>query len=281
MLTVVLAVKKTRTRGRLANSAKSQRQKHLEILRRRRAGEKEQDDIESEEDDDEDDEEISSTESGIRFQREDSSAPADFSRNNQTDSDVESAVSDNEDLDQYEKDFVEEDEGELGVPADMAGVPFEYTRHSYKQPRECFRDVVEWMVHNKLNPAFSRNDDMYQSAFRKLENEVHGRAGSQLMSSVWNVNFRYALLARPQIDIVPFPTSANHSCDACNRSGHPASSDIRLYGKPYYLETLEPLSDTDESDEEDEESSQQADGQDRDRDGHVLPDEDTRFFLGR
>lgn len=279
MLTVTLAVKKTRTRGRLVNSAKSQRQRHLEILRRRRAGEKEEDD-ESEEGE-EDDEEIDLTESGTRFQREDLSTPADFSRDSEADSDVESAVSSNEDLDRYEKDFVEEDESALGVPADMAEIPFEFTRHAYKQPRECFRDVVEWMVHNKLNPAFARKDDMYQSAFQKLDDEVRGRAGSQLISAVWNVNFRYALLARPQIDIVPFPTSANdHSCDACNRSGHPASSDIRLYGKPYSLDNFEPLMDTDESDE-DEESSQQADGPDRDQDGHVLLDEDTRFYLGR
>lgn len=271
------AMTKTRTRGRLADSAKAKRQRHLEILRRKRARENgtTDDDPGGKGDDDVDAE--SSIDNESSFVREepessDSSPEAE-------DSDVESAVPSNEDLDRYEEDFVLEDsDDELGVPGDLGEMPFEYTRHRYKPLRECFRDVVEWMVHNKLNPAFSRSDIMYRSAFMKLDDEVKGRTGSQFISAAWNVNFRRALLARPQIEITAYPTMDDHACDACNRTGHPASADIKLYGKPYSLETLEPLSDDDESDVE---RSGQEDGRDRDRDGHILPDEDTHFLLGR
>ncbi|KAJ5147281.1 hypothetical protein N7526_000633 [Penicillium atrosanguineum] len=197
----------------------------------------------------------------------------------QLDSDVESAIDPNEDLDKYEDDFVlEDDTTELGVP--MEEMPFEFTRHAYKQPKEYFRDVVGWMVHNRLDPAFPRDDDMYKVAFMKLEDEVKARAGSQLISSVWNSEFVRALRARPHIDLSAFPTDLGHSCDACKRSGHPASSDIRLYGKAYSLATLEPLND-ESSEDSDNSDSSEASGVERDRDGHELPGEEKRFYLGR
>ncbi|KAH1395793.1 hypothetical protein KXV70_003971 [Aspergillus fumigatus] len=267
-------VKNTRTRGRLANSARAQRQRHLDALRRRRAGGKEENDAALEQDSDAehsdeagpDDEPDSEAESQVRQQQ--------FRL--QEGSDVESIVAEDEDLDQYEDDFVlEDDNAELGVPSSLEDLPFEFSRHAYKQLKEYFQDAVEWMVNNKINPAFPRSDPLYEVAFMKLEDEVKGRTGSQLVSSVWNVKFRRALLARPHVETTLYPITDNHPCDACNRSKHPASFDMKLYGKAYSLETLEPLSD-DDSDEDEEE-----DGPERDRDGYSLPDEDTRFYLGR
>ncbi|KAE8346531.1 hypothetical protein BDV24DRAFT_65217 [Aspergillus arachidicola] len=265
-------VKETRTRGRLANSARAQRQQHLEALRRRRAGGKETDDersgtpksaSESEGESDDDNEDETEGESTILQPR--------FRQRNE-DSDVESSVASDEDLDRYEDDFVLED-GTLGAPNSLPDMPFEFTRHAYKQLKDYFQDAVEWMVFNQLNPAFERSSPVYQVAFSKLEDEVKGRTGSQLISSVWNANFRNALMARPHMEVTEYPTLENHPCDACNRSGHPASSDMKLHGKAYSLETFEPLSD--------ESSDAEEDGQERDRNGHVLPDENTRFLLGR
>ncbi|GAB1205399.1 hypothetical protein APSETT445_004073 [Aspergillus pseudonomiae] len=257
-------VKETRTRGRLANSARAQRQQHLEALRRRRAGEKETDDESPETpqsaSESEDESEGESTIPQPRFRQE------------KEDSDVESSVASNEDLDRYEDDFVLED-GTLGAPSSLPDMPFEFSRHSYKQLKDYFQDAVEWMVFNQLNPAFERSSPVYQVAFSKLEDEVKGRTGSQLISSVWNANFRSALMARPHMEVTGYPTLENHPCDACNRSGHPASSDMKLYGKAYSLETFKPLSD--------ENSDTEEDGRERDRDGHALPDENTRFLLGR
>jgi hypothetical protein len=259
--------------------------KHLEALRRRRAGVKEEDQDQDEEDEGEDENEYESDVQEIARPNAKATNPSalSFWHHRNEDSDEESAVEPNEDLDRYEDDFVLEDEkNDLGVPTEE--IPFEFTRHAYKQPKEYFRDVIGWMVQNKLNPAFPRSDTMYEMAFMKLEDEVKGRAGSQLISSVWTPGFVYALQARPHMDIAAFPTEENHPCDACRRSGHPASSDMRLYGKAYSLQTLEPLED-DENDSDDSEESEKEsasnDGQERDRDGHVLPPENARFFLGR
>ncbi|KAG2415356.1 hypothetical protein HFD88_006547 [Aspergillus terreus] len=267
-------VKETRTRGRLANSVRAQRQQHLEALRRRRAGDKKSTHV----DDEQSEPESESAESDAESDEESAIKQPRF-RHENNDSEVESSIASNEDLDRYEDDFVLEDEDDkLGAPTDLQGMPFEFSRHAYKQLKDYFQDAVEWMVHNQLNPAFPRSSPVYEFAFTKLEDEVRGRTGSQLVSSVWNADFRRALLARPQIEITAYPTSENHPCDACNRSGHPASFDIKFYGKPYSLETLEPL--TDEN-SDDEESEKEDDGEERDRDGYVLPSENKRFYLGR
>ncbi|PTU22671.1 hypothetical protein P175DRAFT_0555337 [Aspergillus ochraceoroseus IBT 24754] len=270
-------VRESRTRGNIANSARVQRQQHLEALRRRRVGKRDDDNGDdqqspesrlSEPQSEGDGEERSIKQPQFRGWAGESGS-----------SDVESSIGKNEDLDKYEEDFVIEDEDDkLGVPNGLEDMPIEFSRHSYKQLKDYFKDAVEWMVYNQLNPAFPRSHPMYQVAFGKLEAEVRGRTGSQLVSSVWNADFRRALLARPQIEITSYPTEACHPCDACNRSGHPASSDVKLSGKAYSLETLEPLSD---ADSDDDDSVDEANCREKDRDGYSLPDDDTRFYLGR
>lgn len=253
---IVQGPRETRTRGGIANSARSKRMEHLETLRRRRAGDK----LESENEDD------STTEHGsIEEQYEES--------------DLGSIAG--QDLDAYDDDFVQEDDN-FGVPTEL---PLEFSRHAYKKPKEYFQDVVGWMVHNYLDPAFPRSDAMYQVAFMKLNDEVYGRASSQLTSSSWSADFRHALLARPNMELMGFkPIFGTESCEACNRSGHPPSWEMKLYGKPYSLDTLEPLEEDDDSDEE---KSEQGDSEnkrsttDYDRDGHALPNENHRFLLGR
>lgn len=244
--------------------------KHLEALRRRRAGMKDEEEEQEDEEDDDDEEESDPDVQEIK-----QPSVRSLWRHDDGDSDIESAIDPNENLDRYEDDFVLEDEAnDLGVPTEE--LPFEFTRHAYKQPKEYFRDVIGWMVQNKLNPAFPRSDDMYKMAFMKLEDEVKGRAGSQLISSVWNPSFVYALQARPHMEVDTFPTEDNHPCDACRRSGHPASREMKLYGKAYSLQTLEPL-----EDDSDEDSNNDDDGNDRDRDGHVIPPENVRYYLGK
>jgi hypothetical protein len=283
-------MKQSRTRGAPVNSERSKRQRHLDLLRRRRAGEKDSTDAadstdanEEEESDDEDDHAADDSSDAVSFPKINI---YDYHKNDDDDSDVESEVNADEDLDQDDASFVDaDDDDKMGVPA--ASVPFEFSRHRTKQPRQCFRDVVEWMVHNKLNPAFERHDDIYQFAFRKLDDEVVGRAGSQLISSVWNTDFCNALRARPYIDVTSFPVSDFYNCAACNRTNHPASSDIRLFGEPYSEETLEPLVESDDDDEEEDDEEEEEEEQnrgkrpDRDREGNPLPPEDRHFYLGK
>ncbi|KAL4947932.1 hypothetical protein BDW69DRAFT_104074 [Aspergillus filifer] len=286
-------VKASRTRGNIPNSARAQRQRHLEALRRRRAGQKSEDDEEnalsphpeaagSDEDEDEDEDEgDEETEAPPRQPQFRNWA------NESSNSDVESTIGANEDLDRYEDDFVLEDEDDkLGAPSGLDDIPIEFSRHAYKQLKDYFADAVEWMVHNQLNPAFPRFDPVYRVAFDKLETEVRGRAGSQLVSSVWNTDFKRALLARPTIEVTAYPTENNHPCDACNRTGHPASYDVKLSGKAYSLDTLEALSDADSDDDDDDDdeqsdSDEENDEQERDRDGYTLPAEYKHFYLGR
>lgn len=274
LIWLFLVTTKTRTRGRLADSAKDKRRKHLDILRRRRAGEKPKEDAPPSENESENSASSGGDDEGEDEDEETLGYHYVHSDRNE-DSDIEPGVPPNEDLDRYEDDFVlQDDEEQLGVPTGLEGMPLEFTRHRYKQPREYFKDVVEWMVHNKLNPKFNREDEVYQLAFMKLNDEAKGRAGSHYVSAVWNIDFKRALEARPEMDTVPFPPSEFRNCDACNRTKHPASFDIRFRGDPYYLETLDPVS-------EDEEDSDEEGSGTRDRNGNTIPESGVHFYLGR
>ncbi|OAX81809.1 hypothetical protein ACJ72_03851 [Emergomyces africanus] len=270
------AMTKTRTRGTAADKAKLKRQTQLEALRRRRAGGK-REVVSVEPSEDEWNAEQHEHKSSSQEEDEDAWINLD------DDSDIEPPIP--EDLDKYEDDFVDQDEeGALGAPDELNDIPFEFTRHRYKRLRDHFKDVVEWMVHNKLNPAFPRDDVVYQVAFSKVKDEVMGLAGSQLISSAWNRDFRKALEARPGIDVSLYPLSLGHTCDACNKTNHPASFDIKFDGKPYLLETLEPVSDDDDDSDSDELADDESGDREHgniDREGNAIPDARTHFYLGR
>ena len=174
------------------------------------------------------------------------------------------------DLDQYEEDFIEDDDDTIGVPLGREDIPLEFTRHAHKKPIEHFKDVVEWMVHNKLNPAFARDDPIYKIARHKLDDVVQGFAGSKFISSAWKVDFSEALRKYPDIARIDVPTMFDQKCEACGRSGHPAKHQLIFSGKRYNRESLENISSDEDSDEED------ADGTLQER-----TPQSKAFFLGR
>lgn len=172
-------------------------------------------------------------------------------------------------LDAYDSDFLDDRDDTVGVDLGRQGVPLEFTYHANKKPIENFKAEIEWMVHNKLNPAFDRNDEIYILAHRKLDDEVQGYAGSKFVSSVWREDFNKALKSRPDFFRFDVPTMLDQKCDACNRSGHPPKHRVTFSGKPYNHQTLETISHNDEDEDSD-------DGED----SNTTIDEQS-FFLGR
>lgn len=173
-------------------------------------------------------------------------------------------------LDEYEEDFIEDNDDTIGVPLGLDDIPLEFTRHAHKKPIEYFKDVVEWMVHNKLNPAFARNDPIYTIAKQKLDDVVQGFAGSKFISAAWKADFSEALRKYPDIARIDVPTMFDQKCEACGRSGHPAKHQLIFSGKPYHRESLEDVSSDEDSNEEDDHEGQ---------DTHVP--QSKSFFLGR
>ncbi|KAI9846372.1 MAG: hypothetical protein M1838_001323 [Thelocarpon superellum] len=292
----------TRTRGPLSSPTKTLKQKQLEKLRRRHGGEKHLVDSDS-----------SSPEATKRsaggLYDNDSDRDDDGNEMDLTwVEDDETKISATEEIrqilrdghsDEYEEDFVD-DEGDdtLGAPLDehsaLQGIPLEFTRHSHKKPKEHFQDAVKWMVHNKLDPAFPRDDAIYQVAFQKLDDEVQGRSRSTFISAAWTADFVRALRSRP--DIV---TDEGHSglvlehCEACNRVGHPATWTIHLTGKPYHRHTLEDVTDDEEDgngDDDDDVDDVDDDADDAeepsehgsvDSKGNPLPSQHKAWCVGR
>lgn len=236
-------IRETRTRG---TPRKSEKQKQLERLRRHHAREKPID--------------LSS----------DNQAPSEDDHHADQTSEDEDADSGTEavrqsllsNVDEYEDDFVDDNEDDtLGAPHGLEEIPLEFTSYASKKPFEYFKITVEWMVHNKLNPAFARHDTLYQIAVRKLDDEVQGFAGSKFVSSVWKDEFVRTLKSRPEMDVVQVPLRLEHNCDACRRGGHPAKYQVIFKGKPYDRDTLEDLSDDDDDDDENDAESTEVQGE--------------------
>ena len=136
-----IEIREKRTRDAPGNSARNARQQKLEELRRRRAGipeggDQKEDEEEEGEENDSDVAEVSEPE------------------------DIHHAMRRGSNLDEYEEDFLDDDDVTLGVEMDgealRRAIPIEFTHHANKKTIEHFKDEVEWMVHNKLNPAFDR-----------------------------------------------------------------------------------------------------------------------------
>ncbi|KAL8783584.1 MAG: hypothetical protein Q9213_004513 [Squamulea squamosa] len=253
--------RKRLTRVKRPANGKTTRQKQLELLRKRRAGVT----VDSPSDND-----------SLEVDEQDSEPAADLSEATEVDEDsgterIRQAINIPSNLDEYEEDFVDDDDndGDNGAPVDLTDIPLEFTRHAHKKPIEHFKDVVEWMVHNKLNPAFARNDPVYMIAVRKLDDVVQGYAGSKFMSAAWKVEFSAALKKYPDCTRVDVATMFDQKCEACGRSGHPAKHQLIFSGKPYHRESLEDTS-------SDEEDTDEQDDEPQSRSTHTKA-----FFLGR
>jgi hypothetical protein len=181
------------------------------------------------------------------------------------------------------EDFVvEDDDAPLGAPADLLDIPLEFTAQAHKPLKEQFPYVVEWLVHNRINPAFDRNDPVYVNAWRKLDDEVRALATSKFASSAWKIEFYRTLKARPTMEA--YDMDGSHAelydnCEACGRSGHPATFKILFTGQPYDKNTLQEV----ESDSSSSSSDSDSDAEDTrsvDTQGNALPPTSREWVVG-
>jgi hypothetical protein len=262
---------KSRTRGAPVNKAREETRKHLKILRRRRAGEK----VSHLSEMGDENEEAMSFGGGSRNARRHSTPSIQSSVDSLEDSDLPP-----EDVDVDEDDFVVDDSaGHIGMP--HPDIPLEFTSYASRKPRELFVHVIDWLVKNKISPAFDRHDPLWDLAFKKLDDEVKGQAGSRLISAAWNETFVRTLKARPQLRVVRLPGDEEdylRTCDACNRTNHPAQYDFHFSGKAYYHQTLEPV---DNSDDENDDHDHDHDAASLDSKNRALPSAHQHFYLGR
>ena len=243
----------------MVNSNQSKKQKHLEILKRRRAS---ANIVELSPGSDA----VPLTSASHEYSHDPMSAD-DYSEGDEN-SDTEAvrqslrANADDEDS------FIEDDENDtLGAPAWRNEIPLEFSVHSMQKPIKNFKTAVEWMIHNKLNPAFARNDTIYEIAVNKLDDEVQGYSGSKFLSSVWNKEFLKGLKRFPELCVIDDPTIMGHDCDACNRSNHPAKHQLTFSGKAYNRKSLEVIC----SDEDSENGSENTSDHEK----------SVTFYLGR
>ncbi|KAH8722413.1 hypothetical protein GQ44DRAFT_622613 [Phaeosphaeriaceae sp. PMI808] len=177
-------------------------------------------------------------------------------------------------------------------PEDL--MPLVMSRIVSAKPRELFKYAIEWMVMKKVHPAFDSKSQVYELTFRKLDDEVKGLANSKFSSSAWTSDFTRALRARPDLMSMEISRGKRElmtaHCEACNRKNHPASNELTFTGKPYSVETLEPMENVLGSDSDSTDSSALSVSTEAGLDGEMptydiygarLPPESKSFTLGR
>ncbi|QDS77430.1 hypothetical protein FKW77_006646 [Venturia effusa] len=185
--------------------------------------------------------------------------------------------------DDEDRDFIAEEDPDAPLGAPDIEMPLWASNYSRMKGKELFKYAVEWMVQKKLNPAFKSDDEVYDLAFKKLDDEVRGLAGSKFKSSVWQRDFMVSLEGRPEVILTEneglMSEMLEEKCQACNRSGHPATFNIQFTGRPYHMSTLEPVEEDDSEDEEEEEDVETL-GQ-YDSKGRELPPASRIYHVGR
>ena len=82
-------------------------------------------------------------------------------------------------------------------------------------------------------------DDVYKLAFDRLNDFVKGMGGSKFQSSIWQRQFTVELLGRPELEESQASGLISlHGCDACNRTSHPATFEVRFTAVSYTHLTL-------------------------------------------
>lgn len=173
-----------------------------------------------------------------------------------------------EDVESEDENFIDDDDDTLGVPDEALHlIPLEFTRASHKPLKAHFKDAIEWLIHRRINPGFDRDNEVYTTAWRRLDDEVTGLANSKFISSAWKPDFYRALKARPYIEQLEL--GAGHraidleNCQACGRSGHLATWSICFKGKPYDSKTLDEVDSESEDENEDEDDDDEGESGNR------------------
>lgn len=292
------SARKTRSSARKGH--RSEKEKRMELLRRRRAGEKNltMSDLETEEEEEGDRGALYDTDSDHQAldHFEDESEPEPdvtsaqkskkksgrLAKKQSAGGDDQGVDEDTENSDGNLASFIDDEDDTIGVPEEaLYHMPLQFTRASRKPLKAHFRDAVEWLIHRRINPAFERDDEVYKTAWTRLNDEVMGLANSKFISAVWRPEFYRALKARPYFETVELGTghlaTEFEKCQACGRSGHPATWAISFKGKPYDNWTLDEIEKESESDDSESDESEEVD---YDADGNRLPAEDKQFFVG-
>ncbi|KAJ8121208.1 hypothetical protein O1611_g10162 [Lasiodiplodia mahajangana] len=228
---------------------RSEKQKKMELLRRRRAGEKIDQLTSSESSSDEHEKRgIYDSDSERDFEvlktfddeeqgeevEEEQMAPRKDKQKRKRDKSAEQGDSEGN-LDDF---VTDDDDAPLGAPVE---IPLEFTSHAHKPLKEQFPFAIEWLVHNRINPAFERKDPVYVNAWRKLDDEVTGLANSKFTSAAWKPDFNRALKSRPTLEsfaLAQIGAGLYETCEACGRSGHPSTFKIIFSGSAYHKDTL-------------------------------------------
>jgi hypothetical protein len=263
------------TRQQKKRTHRTEKEKKLELLKRKRAGEKIEELTESESSEDEE----SNDELQVLEEFDDEESSPDQVRKPAREQRRNTNADDNE------SDFiVEDDEGPLGIPDYSLQIPLQFTHAAHKPLKDHFRDVIEWMVHKKINPGFSWDDEVYTQAFFKLNHEYSGYAQSKFVSTQWTASFTRALSARPLLYIRGLESEeainilGEAKCEICNHRKHISTYALKFAGKPYYKENLE---DVDQSDGEDSDASSNSDKNEVNSQGIKIPPEEKEYLGGR
>lgn len=280
-----------RGRSSQRNRHRTEKEKAMELMRRKRNGEKITQVTDSEPDSDEDEHKPkmgmydTDSEAEVLSHFEDEESEEERNQEKIRKSLLPQNKNKHKESDDEDTFIVEDDDEMLGVPGCLHGIPIEFTNQAHKKLSEHFKDCVEWLVQRRINPGFNKDDPIYVTAFRKIDDDPKGLVNSKLISPVWNAKFIRSLKARPVFSEweVGSQVGEGKKCDACNRGKHAVSWAVKMGGKPYNEKTMEEIDQSDDEDE-DEDDGNDSDASTKsntiDASGNRLPSSKKTWYLG-
>ncbi|EKD19888.1 hypothetical protein MBM_01840 [Drepanopeziza brunnea f. sp. 'multigermtubi' MB_m1] len=274
------------TRQQVTRRHRTEKEKQMELLKRRRAGESIEELTESESEDDDDDDQNDEFQKLTFFDDDEEEEDEEVVPSRKR-AKVRRQRGDSSDEEAGESDFViEDDEGPLGVPDYTMDIPLEFTHAAHKSPKEHFRDVIEWMVQNKLNPGFARDDPVYRQGFAKLDSEYLGYADSKFVSTQWTAEFTRAVYARPMMRVTKLRPGegveilGEAKCQPCNHRKHQPTFALQFTGKAYQKDTLEEIDGDSDSEDAASDGSDDGDKASVNSKGFALPSQEKVWMSG-
>jgi hypothetical protein len=98
---------------------------------------------------------------------------------------------------------------------------------------EAYQRYIQFIALSILDPKTDfREDDYFPESIRMIEDNILQRKDSLISSSAWKDEYRKALEGLPRFREDQEGTKSV-TCQACNRTNHPATSTVRLFGRYY------------------------------------------------
>ncbi|PLW53265.1 hypothetical protein PCANC_07468 [Puccinia coronata f. sp. avenae] len=138
-----------------------------------------------------------------------------------------------------------------------------------------FKIACNYLIHHMILPQIDWRKDTpeFDQSCKHMDDLIHTRATITLETSAWTVEFRRQLNTRPYITSSDY-RHASKGCGACHVQTKFSKKILRITGKPYHPDTLNPEKQRKKSDRSDSDSENDSEDDNEDSSSSEIVEED-------